>query len=70
MAVELRKGTLAVSAMFLVVVAASIIYWRRVSTFLVIGMVGIDDREKFHSSRGIYICKYFWLCIKVIMGMI
>jgi hypothetical protein len=55
MAVEPRKGTLAVSAMFLIVVAASVIYWRRFSTFLVIGMVGIDDREEFHSSGLIYI---------------
>jgi hypothetical protein len=56
MAVEPRKGTLAVSAMFLVIVAASMIYWRRFSTFLVIGMVGIDDREEFHLSGLIYMC--------------
>jgi hypothetical protein len=42
-AVEPRKGTWAVSAMFLAVVAARMVYWIRLLKFPVVGMVGIDD---------------------------
>jgi hypothetical protein len=55
MAVEPRKGTLAVSAMFLAVVAANMVYWRRFLKFTVVGMVGIADREECHSSGIMYI---------------
>jgi hypothetical protein len=41
--------------MFLAVVAASIVYWRRFLKLSAVGMVGIDDREECHSSGLIYI---------------
>jgi hypothetical protein len=69
-AVELRKSTLLVSAMFCVVVVARVIYSIRFLKFPAVGMVGIDDKEEFHLSGHIYICLYLWLCIKAIMSMI
>jgi hypothetical protein len=59
-AVEPRKGTLAVPAMFLAVVAASIVYWTRFLKFSAVGMVGTDDSEECHSSG--LICMYIFGC--------
>jgi hypothetical protein len=67
-AAEPRKGTLAVSAMFLTVVAASIVYWRRFLKFSVVGIVGIDERSAIH--QGLYVYISLAVFITCIMGMI
>jgi hypothetical protein len=51
-AVEPRKGTLAVSAMFFEVVAARMIYSIRFLKFTAVGMVGIDDGRCVLRSAG------------------
>jgi hypothetical protein len=56
-AVEPRKGTLAVFAMFCVVAAARLIYWIRFLKFPAVGMVGIDDgRGVVHLGLYIIYC--------------
>jgi hypothetical protein len=54
-AVEARKGTWAVFAMFWAVVAARMVYWIRFLKFAAVGIVDIDDREDCHLGLYIYI---------------
>jgi hypothetical protein len=68
-AVEPRTGTLAASAMFLVVVAARLVYWMRFLKFAVVGMVGFLMGEA--AVLGLYIslaalltCITSMICIK------